>query len=846
MYSWRTGSPVIVGISLFLCTSLEGAMFNVVGRDGTHATIVIPDKRDDPRFGVVEEYAAQELQYHIGESTGVTLPIVKESEKPKGTGLIYLGACRQTEESGITTGHLAPNAGIIRLIDGDLYMVGNDRGRVFASDRNKGPWQTYLPDTRIGTLFAVYEFLEEQLGVKWLWPGKSGEVIPGHTEIRVQDLDTTWTPRFVQTYLGDNPYRVNIFEPGRWSSPEALEAYLYKQAVWLRRQRFAIGTNMVLHHSFKSHWNRFGKTHPEFFNMLADGTRRSDPTIYGGTPDHVSMCVSQPGLWKQIVKDWTATRSAWNPCIKLGENDNPGKCACPECMAWDVPDPGSKVPSDERLARAKEAFAKGDPGWVGHLGSLSDRYARFYLAVQKEAEKIDPEVTVLGFAYENYVSAPIRARLNRRVVISFVPAFIYPWTDEKRDQMRERWDRWYEAGASMVLRPNWGQAGHNMPVFFARKLGEDFSYFAGHGLAATAYDSLTGQWSTQGPNLYVLARVHTEPERPVDDILDEYYSGFGPAKKAVSDYFRHWEEVSDAVTDESFSEACARTGGNEWKGFVLLADRIFTPEVMREGRRLLTEAQGAAKGDPTAEGRVAFLERGLRKAEMTLATQVAFRAYKKGADVKVFSRALNELDTYRRSVDTKDTDNVSFGYWYEGIYGWDRSVIALVDQHESDAKLPSPWKFMWDPEDKGESKGWHERTCDDTRWFDIRVESAYGEQEVGRKWEAEHGTPHLGLSWYRTTFTLKPSAAPQQVRLVFVAVDEACTVWVNGTRVLERPYPCGGDTDSWKKSFEVEITDAVTHDRPNTVAVRVENNAGAGGIWKPVWLRQTDAPDSRR
>ena len=648
----------------------SGFAFDVVGRNAAHAMIVIPDNPID-----VEEYAAQELQYHIVESTGVTLAIVKESERPAASGLIYLGACKQTKKAGVTTDNLAPNAGIIRLIDGDLFMVGNDEGPVFGSDENKGPWQTWVIPTRIGTLFAVYEFLERQLGVKWLWPGKSGEVIPRRPEIQVKDLNKTWTPAFVQTYVGDNPYRVNIFEPGRWSSPEALDTYLYKQAVWLRRQRFAIGTNMVLHHSFKSHWNRFGKTHPEFFNMLPDGTRRSDPTVYGGTPDHVSMCVSQPGLWKQIVEDWAATRSEGDPSVKLGENDNPGKCTCPDCMAWDVADPKSKVPFEERLTLAKEAFAKGDPEWVRNLGSLSDRYAKFYLAVQKEAEKIDPNATVLGFAYENYVSAPIRTKLNKRVVILFVPSFIFPWTDRERDKTRKQWDSWYEAGASMELRPNWILAGHNLPLFFARKLGEDFNYFASHGLVATAFDSITGQWSTQGPNLYVLARVHAEPGRPVDEILDEYYSGFGPAKNAVSNYFRHWEKVSDAVTDESFREACTRTDGNSWKGFLLLADTIFTPGVMGTGRRLLAEAQEAAHGDPIAEERVAFLERGLQKAELTLAAQVAFRDYKKGGKFKTFGDALKELDSYRQSVDAKDTDNASYTSWFEGIYGWDRNRV---------------------------------------------------------------------------------------------------------------------------------------------------------------------------
>jgi len=48
----------------------------------------------------------------------------------------------------------------------------------------------------------------------------------------------------------------------------------------------------------------------------------------------------------------------------------------------------------------------------------------------------------------------------------------------------------------MLLRPNYFLQLHSMPLFFARKFGNDFQYLSGRGLIATAFDSLTGQWST--------------------------------------------------------------------------------------------------------------------------------------------------------------------------------------------------------------------------------------------------------------------------------------------------------------------------------------------------------------
>jgi len=114
----------------------------------------------------------------------------------------------------------------------------------------------------------------------------------------------------------------------------------------------------------------------------------------------------------------------------------------------------------------------------------------------------------------------------------------------------------------------------------------------------------------------MLGRLQTQPRRPVGEILEEYYGGFGRAKDAVRKYFQHWEAVSDAMTDASIAEAVASHGNpNPTFGFLVYAHTIFTPGVMSKGRALLAKAQVAAKGDPIAEERVAFLERGLRRAE---------------------------------------------------------------------------------------------------------------------------------------------------------------------------------------------------------------------------------------
>ena len=588
----------------------------------------------------VESYAAAELQYHIEVSTGAKLPVISENDAAPPGGHVYLGSCKATAAADIDPSSLPGNGYLVRNIGADLYIAGTDsRGDPLDLD------------THEGTLFGVYDILERDAHVRWLWPGKMGEVIPKNHDLSLAPADASVTP-------------ILWFKEWRGGSSPG-------ERVWLKRQRFGRSVHASYGHSFGKYWPRFGEAHPEYFAMLPDGTRRLDPTSEPG-PDWVHMCVSEPGLWKQIIADWKArgTPEFLNVC----EDDGWAGCACARCLSWDEPDPDNPVPFDQRLQAARKAFDAGRD-WQLQLGSLSDRYAKFWRIIADEAAKTRPDVKVVSYVYDNYRKPPVKAVLSPNVLCGVVSQeSIYGYSHEDSKVFSNDWSGWEKTGCALFLRPNYTLQAQNFPTSYAHTLGEDLKFAAAHGLRGTDFDSLTSKYSTQGPTLYTLAVILNHPEAPVDGVLGDFYSAFGPAKDSVKAYFDLWESIYPQYSEAEKASRIKQKnkyGGGHYGPFYLLADGLYTPQVMTQGRVLLDQARSQAAADPVAVARVEWLIRGFTHAELLLTTA---RAYENAVDTKdktSFHEAYQALKEFRKA--NADYDRSQFAGLTGNERVWDKA-----------------------------------------------------------------------------------------------------------------------------------------------------------------------------
>ena len=604
-------------------------------RDGKPLGSIVIPARPSP----VESYAAKELQYHVESSTGARLPIVSEDQDVPAGAHVYLGNGKATSAANIDPSGLPGNGYIVKTVGEDLYIAGKDSRR--------DPLDL---DTHEGTLFGVYDILEDQMQVRWLWPGKLGEVIPRRKDLALAPRDGS-----VKPLLWFKHWR------GGTSAGER---------AWLKRQRFGRSIRPQYGHSFGNYWPKFGATHPEYFQMLPDGTRGLDPTQDPG-PEWVHMCVSEPGLARQIIEDWKARGAP--EFLNVCENDGWAGCACPKCLSWDEPDPENPVPFDKRLEAARKLFADRDGHrdlWMLQMGSLSDRFARFWKIVADEAAKTRPDVKVVSYVYDNYRRPPVKATLNPNVLCGVVPQeSVFGYSKLDSEAFRNDWSGWEKTGCTLFLRPNYTLQARNFPAFYARTLGEDLKFAVAHGLKGTDFDSLTGQYSTQGPSLYMLAKILNHPEASVDAVIDEFCAAFGPAQGSVKEYFQLWESVYpnySAAEQARALKAKRKYGTGTYGPFYLVAGEIYTPQVMSTAWSILKKAREQAAGDETASARVEWLAKGLKQTDLLLAADRAHERDVDTGDRTEFRAAYQALKDFRSENAEYDKSN------FAGLTGTER------------------------------------------------------------------------------------------------------------------------------------------------------------------------------
>ncbi|MBR2876006.1 MAG: DUF4838 domain-containing protein [Clostridia bacterium] len=263
---------------------------NITEKGKSDFVIVTGDNPDE-----TTTTASEEMQSYIKKISGAKIKIIKESEYIPGQKAIILG---KTElEKGIVNIDR-------KSIKKDGFLIYSEDDKLFISGA----------DSR-GTLYGVYTFLEEHLGVRWFTP--TLEVVPESKDITIDaNINRLVEPSFsvrrndsigtTDAYRARTKMNVSFWE----EASEYGGALTY--VLWDVTLDKLVPDDLI-------------KEHPEYFATTAEGTK---------TRDHV--CLSNPEVLEVAVKNARKAileNETGAKYIHIGQKDNTNYCRCENCEA---------------------------------------------------------------------------------------------------------------------------------------------------------------------------------------------------------------------------------------------------------------------------------------------------------------------------------------------------------------------------------------------------------------------------------------------------------------------------------------------------------------------------------
>ena len=553
------------------------------------SVIIIPEDAGD-----VTETAARELQIYIKKISGASIPIqVEESMSLPDLHwldgrytIISIGHTRMAKAQGFDTSKLKKEGFYIesklvslsglygsKLNKYVLFILGREDRLDTTKLRSTGWLTLHWPIRRRGTLFGVYTFLEEHLGVRWLWPGESGEVIPTMRDISIPEIKQAEQPalpiRIFRPGMGSGAIRTHALKIGE--PPESMLQRTIQTNHWTQRMR--LGNSFVIdqtHTYGTKFWNKHSKDHPEWFAMQPDGARmKKHPKL-----DRVRLCYSNTQL-HQAIAQMTMDKIRLNPAVSSFSvclddvSRGTAFCQCKPCQDYGP--------------------------------TLTDRVMRFSSDVGRIVSKTYPDKRVTQFAYAQWNQAPITNKVHPSVVISYVGTYThgYLYTPD-RISNRMLWDSWAKmVDGKMLWRPNL-PVSLGVPVVLIHEMAEDLRQFSPNTWGADI-DFLEGSWASRGLDWYVFSKLLWDPDQDVDALIDDYcQSGFGPAWKSVRAYFHLVEKYTQ--------EIARLTPGHDYPTWAKAIPTFYTAQRIQALQELLNQAAELAKDNPKVQERIAFLQ----------------------------------------------------------------------------------------------------------------------------------------------------------------------------------------------------------------------------------------------
>ncbi len=531
---------VVLPLIAFVVSSPAWAEKITLIRDGQpNATIVVQADAPEP-----VKAAAEDLRDYIQKISGVELPLKTDGVATVGVNL-HVGKTSSATQQDAPAASLNPEAYAVTVRGGDIYFGGNHPTPI---------------------AFAVYSFLEQQLGVRWFAPTAAWEFVPRNTggtltvdvETHVSVPDTS--PRVWSGHQWNDDWK-------RWNLRNKTA-----QSERVPRRNFQNNMYRVFPPS------KYAKTNPEYY-PLVHGKRWIPPS-----DSHVYWypCTGNPAVQQATVayiNDFF-TKNPNADSFSLGMDDTAYMCACPLCLALDA------QPGDYEKGR------------------FSNRFYTFVNIIAKEVKKTHPNKYIGTLIYRIARELPEKVPVLEDNIFGYITQSSANWFEPgmkaEDDALTLEWSK----RVKHLSRYDYLGLGTFAPRVFTRALDDSLEYDKSLGLEGMYIEVYTFLPHT-APMIWALAQKQWRSDLKMEALLDEFYEKMFPdTAPTLKKYFQLLEESWTTPRPEHVI----------WEHRDIVKQAVsISPEAVHEGLQLLDGALAQAK-TPEEKHRIDVVRGGLQYA----------------------------------------------------------------------------------------------------------------------------------------------------------------------------------------------------------------------------------------
>ena len=449
----------------------------------THKTLVFQSTGDDLAISAMqdwhitvtndatpsEQYAAEEFQKWFNEATGLALPI----------------------DSAETNGGKVTIEGSSTLGDEDIQVTVESGQIQISGGRPRG------------VLYAVYQFLEELVGIRFLTAGHT--YIPDASTLKIPCGSYTYSPPFSFRW---SYYRENSEAP-EFAAKRKVNTVTDAENLGGKTQQ------QLINHSFHAlvPYDTHGEKHPEYY-ALVDGKR--DTNTHGGGPQ---LCVTNPEVIEvaseTAIQQLRERPEAMN--ISVSQADTAAYCRCETCEALNE--------------------AEGSP-----MGSQ----LTFVNAIAERVEKSHPHVKVgtLAYWYTRKPPKTVTPRPNVQIQLCSIECCTLHAIDNPDCEQNQAFcndtNEWGKICDDIwIWNYNTNFRSYDLPFPNLRSIARNVRYFLRNNAKGVFMQAngngLTGEFSDL--RNYLISHLIWDPHLDTDALLNEFVNlHYGAAAPAILEY----------------------------------------------------------------------------------------------------------------------------------------------------------------------------------------------------------------------------------------------------------------------------------------------------------------------